>query len=67
MFTLSQHVGMYIISWLFWFIIIYFFGYLVQFRRGTLPDKKKLFVIANRVALACTLGTLIINVVLQRV
>ncbi|HWR42599.1 hypothetical protein [Sporomusa sp.] len=63
--TLGQHVGMYIISWLFWFVIVYFFSYMVQLRKGPVSDKKRLFWLANKIALFCTFASLAVNVVLR--
>ena len=61
MFDLGEQVGLFILSWIFWFIALYLFVYFFQRKVGkTLSTREKIFLV-GKVSLLCTAANVILR------
>ncbi len=63
---ISQQIMMFVISWLFWFIIISLFAYLFQRKRGIMLGKQERIFLVGKVSFLCVAASVLVNVILRR-
>jgi len=61
MFDLGQQAGLLILSWTFWFIILYLFAYFFQRKVGkTLGTRERIFLV-GKVSFLCATANIVIS------
>ncbi|GMB02063.1 hypothetical protein [Pelosinus sp. IPA-1] len=63
---ISQQICMFIISWVFWFIIISLFAYLFQKKRGIILGTQERIFLVGKVSFLCVAASVLVNAVLGR-
>ncbi|HML31993.1 hypothetical protein [Sporomusa sphaeroides] len=59
---LGQQVGLFIISWIFWFVIFYVFAYLLQRKTGKNQGTWERIVLVGKVSLLCAAANIAISI-----
>lgn len=65
MVDLNQQVGMFIISWVFWFIIIYVVAYFLQRKTGKIQETRERIFLVGKVSLLCAAANIAINIIVR--
>lgn len=62
---LGQQVGLFVISWVFWFITIYVFAYFLQRKTGKTQETREKIFLVGKVSLLCATANTAINIIVR--
>lgn len=65
MFDLGQQMGLLLISWVFWFIVLYFFAWLFKRKIGKTLGTRERVLLVGEISLLCAAANIAVGIAVK--